>query len=94
MAIEQFEKLVNLYHENKLSHAYLLVTNNIDYCFRDLKLAIKQIDCNEEYKENCTKCNICNLIDQNYLPSLIVIESDGKNIKKEQNLFILKKIYM
>ena len=91
MAIEQFEKLVNLYHENKLSHAYLLVTNNIDYCFRDLKLAIKQIDCNEEYKENCTKCNICNLIDQNYLPSLIVIESDGKNIKKEQILELKRK---
>ena len=91
MAIEQLEKLINLYHENKLSHAYLLVTNNIDYCFRDLKLLIKKINCNEEYKNNCFNCNICNLIDQNYLPSFIVIESDGKNIKKEQILDLKRK---
>ena len=91
MRAESIEKIVKLYHENKLSHAYLLVTNNIDNCLSDLKIAIKQINCNKEYLENCTKCNICNLINQNFLPSLIIIEPDGKMIKKEQILELKRK---
>lgn len=91
MRAEYIEKIVKLYHENKLSHAYLLVTNNIENCLSDLKIAIKQINCNKEYLENCTKCNICNLINQNFLPSLIIIEPDGKMIKKEQILELKRK---
>ncbi len=91
MRAESIEKIVKLYHENKLSHAYLLVTNNIENCLSDLKIAIKQINCNKEYLENCTKCNICNLINQNFLPSLIIIEPDGKMIKKEQILELKRK---
>lgn len=89
---EAIKNLVRLYHEDKLSHAYLLATNNILECLNDLKIAIKQISCNEEYQENCNKCNICNLIDQHYLPSLIIIEPDGKGIKKEQ-ILELKRIF-
>lgn len=91
MRAESIEKIVKLYHENKLSHAYLLVTNNIENCLSDLKIAIKQINCNKEYLVNCTKCNICNLINQNFLPSLIIIEPDGKMIKKEQILELKRK---
>lgn len=91
MRAESIEKIVKLYHENKLSHAYLLVTNNIENCLSDLKIAIKQINCNKEYLENCTECNICNLINQNFLPSLIIIEPDGKMIKKEQILELKRK---
>ena len=91
MRAESIEKIVKLYHEDKLSHAYLLVTNNIENCLSDLKIAIKQINCNKEYLENCTKCNICNLINQNFLPSLIIIEPDGKMIKKEQILELKRK---
>ena len=91
MRAESIEKIVKLYHENKLSHAYLLVTNNIENCLSDLKIAIKQINCNKEYLENCTKCNICNLINQNFSPSLIIIEPAGEMIKKEQILEVKRK---
>ena len=91
MGKETLEKLVKYYHENKLSHAYLLETNNLERCFTDLKQVIKQIVCQNEYKENCNSCTLCNLIDQNYLPSLVVIEADGINIKKEQVLELKKQ---
>lgn len=94
MKAEALEKLVKYYHENKLSHAYLLETNNLDKCFDDLKQVIKNIVCQDKFSEKCTKCNLCNLIDQNYLPSLIVIEPDGMNIKKEQVLDLKKQFSM
>ena len=94
MKAEALEKLVKYYHENKLSHAYLLETNNLEKCFDDLKQVIKNIVCQDKFSEKCTKCNLCNLIDQNYLPSLIVIEPDGMNIKKEQVLDLKKQFSM
>ena len=94
MKVEALEKLVKYYHENKLSHAYLLETNNLGKCFEDLKKVIKNIVCQNEFSEKCSKCNLCNLIDQNYLPSLIVIEPDGMNIKKEQVLELKKQFSM
>ncbi len=84
MKAEVLEKLVKFYHENKISHAYLLETNNLDECFNDLKKVIKKIFCQNGYSDNCSKCNLCNLVEQNTLPSLIVVEPDGMNIKKEQ----------
>lgn len=84
MTSEVLEKLVKYYHENKISHAYLLETNNVDACFNDLKILVKQIFCQGEYLDNCSKCNICNLINQGFLPSFVVIEPDGTSIKKEQ----------
>ncbi len=82
----ELEKIVKYYHENKISHAYLIETNNVDLCLKELKDVIKQIFCEHEYVINCNKCNICNLIEQNYLPSLVIIKSDGATIKKEQVL--------
>ena len=84
MAVNVLDKLVNLYHENTISHVYLVETNNVLLCLNDLKKVIKQIFCVNKYEDSCTKCNICNLIDQNYLPSLIIIEPDDSTIKKEQ----------
>ena len=75
--------LISLYREKKIAHAYLIETNNITKCYEDVKKIIKGICCKEEFNENCTKCNICHLIDINNLPSFITIEPDGKNIKKE-----------
>ena len=81
---EVIKNLVNIYHENKLSHAYLIETNNIEKTTEDLKLFIKVISCNQNYLDNCTKCNLCHLIDENNLPSMIIIEPIGNTIKKEQ----------
>ncbi len=86
MALNGLDKLVDYYHENKISHVYLVETNNVDLCLENLKRIVKQIFCKEKYKDNCIECNICNLVDQNYLPSLAIIEPSGSTIKKEQIL--------
>jgi len=92
------EKLKNKYETNKLAHAFLIETNNIDKCINDLKKLIKYINCPEGYTNNCSKCNLCHLIDTDNLPSFICIESDGMNIKKDalqelQLKFSTKPVY-
>ncbi|MBD8922449.1 hypothetical protein EGR52_03370 [bacterium] len=84
------KNLVELYHENRLSHAYLIETNDVEKCFKELKEVIKEIFCLDCFTEKCEKCNICNLIDQNYLPSSKVIEAIDSTIKKEQILDLKK----
>ncbi|MBE6155574.1 MAG: hypothetical protein E7164_02310 [Firmicutes bacterium] len=91
-------KLTTLYHEKKLSHAYLIETNNLSKCVNDVKIIIKRINCKNEYSDSCGLCNLCHLVDQNNLPSFIIIEPDGKSIKKDaiENLkdsFSKKPIY-
>lgn len=77
--------LVKKYHENMLSHAFLLETDNMDKCYEDVISFIKLINCPFSYKDDCSEeCNLCRLIDCNNLPSLITIEADGSFIKKEQ----------
>jgi len=89
--VKEIKNLVKYYHENKMAHAYLIETNDIEKCLSDLLVVIKQIFCQDEFKEDCNKCNICNLINQNYLPSLIIISPDGMNIKKDQIIELKKK---
>lgn len=91
MEVNVLENLVKYYHENKISHAYLIETNNLEKCYLDLLEVIKQIFCQNEYNKECNKCNICNLVNQYYLPSLVVISPDGMNIKKEQIVELKKK---
>ncbi len=91
MKVKEIKNLVKYYHENKMAHAYLIETNDIEKCLSDLLVVIKQIFCQDEFKEDCNKCNICNLINQNYLPSLIIISPDGMNIKKDQIIELKKK---
>lgn len=82
-AKEVVNNLIALYREKKFAHAYLVETNNIQQCFEDIKKIVKFIFCNTEYSDGCLQCNLCHLIEENNLPSLIVIEPDGKSIKKE-----------
>ena len=77
--------------KNKLSHAFLVETNNIDKCLDDIKTIIKIINKNDEN-------DVEKLIDLGNLPSLVFIESDGSSIKKAQieemmNKFSTKPIY-
>lgn len=94
----KLEEIYNQYRENKLSHAYLIETNDISLALEDLKTLAKILNCTNEYNSNCTKCNLCNLISKQNLPSLKIIEPDGASIKKNQieelkNSFGTKPIY-
>lgn len=88
---KKLEKLINLYHEDALSHVYLLETNDMDLAMHDILTFVKTINCQQEYNDNCDKCNLCNLVNQATLPSLIIIEPDGNMIKKEQVLDLKKR---
>lgn len=88
---EKVQFLVNKYHENKLSHAFLFVTNDIQKCHQDLIEFIKEINCNSSYKDNCQDCNLCYQIENNIIPNLIEIYPDGQTIKKNQILELQEK---
>lgn len=79
------------YRENKLAHAYLIETNNINSTYCKLLELCKKIQCEEKYNECCSKCNICNLIDLNNHPNVFTVEPDGINIKKEQVVSLKEK---
>lgn len=82
------ENLFNKYCENKLAHAFLLETNDFDQCFSELKkLIIKICEKNNQFED----ANIKVMVDNNNLPSLIIIKPDGNNIKKEQILNLKDK---
>lgn len=85
------------YEEGKLSHAYLISTNNINKCSEILLNVVKNIFCFSENDED-KKSSLCHLIDINSLPSLKIVEPSGNLIKKEQilelrNLFSKDSIY-
>ncbi len=88
----KLQNILDRYHEGKLAHAFLLETSDSDRCFNEILSLIKNLSCPFEYKDKCLEdCNICNLIDTNNLPSLIIIEPDGLNIKKDQILDMMEK---
>ena len=87
---EKLNFILKQNEKNKLSHAFLLETNNIESCLNDVKKIIKII--------NADTSNIDRLVDLNNLPSLVIIEPDGMNIKKGQlqeleNKFSTKPVY-
>ncbi len=88
---EKLSLILQQNEKNKLSHAFLVETNNIPKCLEDIKTIIKIINKNDEN-------DVDNLIDLGNLPSLIYIEADGSSIKKGQiedmmNKFSTKPIY-
>lgn len=88
----QVQNILKRSHENKLAHAFLLETNDIQRCYSDILSLLKHLNCPKEYDVNCSnECNICNLFNTNNLPSFITISPDGKNIKKQQILDMMDK---
>lgn len=81
-----FNQIIQNYHENRLSHAFLIETNDQETSFNDLKEILCQINCESKFEEMCQKCNLCHLIRTEQIPSLVVIRPDGMNIKKDQVL--------
>ena len=81
---EAVKNIIDIYHENKLAHAYLFDTNNPSLCYKDILQLVKNIQCNETYNDNCYKCNQCHLINENLFPNFYVVSSEENTIKKEQ----------
>jgi DNA polymerase III subunit delta' len=86
MAVSSQLKLILQQNEqNKLAHAFLIETNNIAACNYELAQIIKSINCPHQYNDKCQEsCNLCKLISSNSLPSLITINPDGMQIKRQQ----------
>lgn len=80
--------LMNAIKNNKLSHAYLIDTNNCRDSFSFVMSLAKVIICPSNYSNysKCGNCNICKRIDDNNFMELRIIKPDGLNIKKEQLL--------
>ncbi len=82
---ENIRNLVKKYNENKLSHVFLIETDNKEFAFRDIKEFVKILNCQENiFQEDCSKCNLCHLIETESLPTFKVIMPDGQAIKKGQ----------
>ena len=80
--------ILNSFNENKNSHAFLLSTNNLERCYNDILKIVKKINC-KTGNENCD-CNICRTIDSHNNPDVLTIYPDGKDVKKDQILDIIK----
>lgn len=88
---KHINQILNSYHENKLSHAFLIETNNQETCLVDLKKVLCAINCAQDYQENCNECNLCHLISVENLPSFVIIRPDGMNIRKDQIIELKRK---
>ncbi len=87
----KLDKLLRDYDNNKLSHVYLIETNNQNFCIKEIITLVKKLSCLDTFEVNCNKCNLCSLIDKNESPNFFLIEPDGKNIKKSQVLDLKTK---
>lgn len=90
MNIEEIKNVIlNSFHEKKNSHAFLLSTNNIGRCLEDVIDIVKKINCLNNGNDSCD-CNVCRTIDSFTNPDFIVVKPEGKEIKKDQVLNIIR----
>lgn len=83
IAVSILKKAIN---ENKISHAYLIDTNNYEGSYDLVMTFVKSILCpnNHLTLDDSKKCDICKRIDDGNYMELKIIEPDGTWIKKEQ----------
>ncbi len=79
------ENIINSFHENNNSHAFLIETNNINDCLEDVLDIARQIECENDGDENCN-CKICNLIRNNNNPDVLLIKRLEKDDKEEDKI--------
>ena len=77
------QELFNEYHEDRLSHAFLIETNHQEKCLENLLDFLGYINCIGDPEEDD---KLKRLIKNKSIPSLVIIEPDGQMIKKEQIL--------
>ena len=61
-AVNGIKHIEKSYNENKLSHAFLVETNNFEKCLEDIKKIIKLINCKEKYAKKCSKKRLTFLV--------------------------------
>ena len=93
IAVSIFEKALK---EDKLSHAYLIDTNNYSLAYDLILCFVKEIFC-IDIRDDIERKNIFSRIDNGNYTELEIIEADGNWIKKDQmsglqNNFSLKAI--
>lgn len=83
-----YSLLSNAIKNDKLSHAYLIDTNNYENALDFVLAFVKAILCNHHYIDSslCNNCNLCQRIENNNYPELKIIETDSFVIKKDQLL--------
>ena len=79
------ENILNSFHENKNSHAFLIETNNINDCLNDVIDIARQIECEKDGDDNCS-CKICNLIRNNNNPDVVILKRLEKDDKEEDKI--------
>lgn len=86
-----FNTIYNSFLAQKMGHAFLIETNNIDKTCENILELAKKLNCPGKYKEDCEEdCDICFQINNFCLPSIKFIEPIGQTIKKEQILNMKK----
>ncbi len=75
--------IIQSFHENNNPHAFLVYTNNLDQCYKDVLDIVRIVNCKESGDENC-ECSPCKLFRSNNSPDFIDIKPDGKDIKVGQ----------
>ena len=90
--VANLEKLYEQYRDSKLSHAFVLQTNDKNKCLLELKNLLKMMACEGKYSSGCSKCEICRQIDNDEYLSVHIVYPDGKSIKKEQIAELKRKM--
>ncbi len=80
-------------HENKLSHAYLIETNDFDKYNEKLKTILKLFLCqnNIVYCDDCQDCHFINNFEH---PNVVLITPDGASIKISQIVNLKRQFNM
>ena len=90
--VANLERLYEQYRDSKLSHAFVLQTNDKNKCLLELKNLLKMMACEGKYSSGCSKCEICRQIDNDEYLSVHIVYPDGKSIKKEQIAELKRKM--
>ncbi|MGP4070565.1 DNA polymerase III subunit delta' [Halobacillus sp. B29] len=86
------QMLMNSFHKDRISHAYLFQGNRGTGKREMSILFAKSIFCKfREGASPCQSCRDCNRVDSGNHPDLHWIEPDGQSIKKEQILHLQKE---
>ncbi|ASF37656.1 DNA polymerase III subunit delta' [Halobacillus halophilus] len=86
------QMLMNSFHKDRISHAYLFQGNRGTGKREMSILFAKSIFCKfREGAAPCQSCRDCNRVDSGNHPDLHWIEPDGQSIKKEQILHLQKE---